>query len=330
MKKFCDECLKEVKCECKERNKELRYKGKVINYLEKYYVCSECNNEFYDDLYDYNIKTGNEKIRKAFEIITIEEINDILKKYNIGKKPLSLILGLGEITITRYLDGQNPTKDISDLLKNISDNPILYEMYLETNKDKITNIAYKKTLGKAKQIELLTGKSKLYDYMLYIISKMKEVDPLSIQKILYFANGFSKPFLKHNLFDNEAQAWVHGPVYSDIYDALSYYQRNIIDYNELLKNKEINISAEEMNYLNYIIKYFGCYSGSILRQMTHFTDPWIKARAGLLDTEPSDRVITLEDVNDYFDRVVNEYNINDIEDIKKYSEKMFDRVNNSF
>ena len=123
MKKICDNCLKEVECEYKERNKELRYKDKVINYLEKYYVCKECNSEFYDDLYDYNVKTGNEKLRKAFDIITVQEINDILEKYSIGKKPFSLILGLGEITITRYLDGQNPTKEISDLLKNISDNP---------------------------------------------------------------------------------------------------------------------------------------------------------------------------------------------------------------
>ena len=328
MKKFCDNCLKEVKCEYKERNKELKYKDKIVYYLEKYYVCSECKSEFYDDLYDYNIRTGNNELKKAFEIITIDEIKNILEKYNIGKKPFSLILGLGEITITRYLEGQNPTKEISDLLKNISKNPILYEMYLEANKDKITSVAYKKTLGKAKQIELLTGNSKLYNYTLYIINKMKEVDPLSIQKILYFANGFSNKFLNHNLFNNEAQAWIYGPVYSDIYDALSYYQSKKIDYNELVKDIIIDISSEEMNYIDYIIKYFGCYSGSILREMTHLTDPWINAREGLAIDEASKRIITIEDTNNYFDKISKKYKMKNIEDIQKYATKLFEIVNN--
>ena len=35
-------------------------------------------------------------------VITKKEIEEILIKYNIGKKPLSLVLGWGEVTIIRY------------------------------------------------------------------------------------------------------------------------------------------------------------------------------------------------------------------------------------
>ena len=52
-------------------------------------------------------------------IITIEEILEILEKYNIGKKPLSLVLGWGEVTIIRYLDGSIPDKLHSDVLFSI-------------------------------------------------------------------------------------------------------------------------------------------------------------------------------------------------------------------
>ena len=36
------------------------------------------------------------------KIISKKEIEQILEKYNIGKKPLSLLLGWGEVTVIRY------------------------------------------------------------------------------------------------------------------------------------------------------------------------------------------------------------------------------------
>ena len=154
MKKFCEYCLKEVNCKYYEKEKKLLVDNKTIKYLEKYYICEECKNKFYDDLHDYNVHTINNELRKLNNIITIDEIKNIMKKYNIGKKPLSLVLGLGEITITRYLEGRNPHKENSELLKSIDNNPLLYEMYLITNKDLITPVAFKKSLGKTKKIFL--------------------------------------------------------------------------------------------------------------------------------------------------------------------------------
>ena len=326
MKKYCGNCLKEVECQYKERTKILEYQNKKINFLEKYYICNECGNEFYDDLYDYNIMAGNEELRKAFEIITREEIEEIIKKYNIGKKPLSLVLGLGEITITRYLDGQNPTKENSELLKMILNNPLLFEMYLIVNKDKITEIAYKKSLGKTKQIELNEKKSKLYNVCLYIINKVKEIDALALQKLLYFTELFSKSFLNENIIEATPEAWIYGPVYSDIYNSFSYYKSNRIDYNELTKNSIIDLSQEEMQYIDSIIRAFGYYSGCILKEMTHLTDPWIEARKGLSENEPSSRIIEEKDINDYAKRIINDYNIKELKDIEKYSKDLFKKA----
>lgn len=326
MKKFCDNCLKEVNCTYNKRYKELKYKNKKVKYLEKYYICDNCKKEFYDDLYDYNIKAGNNELRKLSNTITIEEIKEITTKYNIGKKPLSLVLGLGEITITRYLDGQNPTRENSELLKSILNNSLLYEMYLEANKDKITQVAYKKSLGKTKQLEMRDGKSKIYNIALYLINQAKEIDALSLQKLLYFSNGLSNKFLNEVLIDVPAESWKYGPVYKDIYECFSYYEYKKIDYNDLLKNKEFDLRKEEKDYLNAILKFFGCYSGSILREMTHLTEPWINTRIDLREDEPSNRIITIEDMNTYFNKVYEEYNMKELHDIKKYSEDLFERA----
>lgn len=323
MKKFCEYCLKDVACVKKERIKTIIYENKDINYLEKFYVCNECSHEFYDDLHDYNVLMVNKEIRKFHGIITIQEINGILEKYNIGKKPLSLVLGLGEITITRYLEGQNPTKENSELLLNIKNNPNLYELYLLTNKEKITEIAYKKSLGKTKQIELSTGKSKLYDSALYIVNSLEETTALSLQKILYFAQCFSKIFINKNIFDDCAEAWKYGPVYKEIYDCFSYYKGNNINYSELLANYEFNLDKDEKTYLSKIVNIFGCYSGKILREMSHLTDPWIKARVGLSDDENSNRIIEFDDINKFVEKIVKDFKINEIDDLKKYSTSLF-------
>lgn len=328
MKKMCENCLKEVDCIYNERIKEIEYANKKIKFKEKYYVCCECNEEFYDDLHDDNVIRANDEIRKVSGLIRIEEIKEILEKYNIGKKPLSLVLGLGEITITRYLDGQNPTRENSELLKNILENPWLYEMYLMVNKDKLTTTAYKKSLGKTKQIEMINDKSKLYNVALYIIDITKEIDALSLQKLLYFSNGLSHSFFGTNLIGETAESWKYGPVYKDIYDCFSYYQYNKIDYNELCNNVDFELSTDEKKYLDAIIECFGCYSGAILREMTHLTEPWVNARAGLSADESSNRVIDINEMNLYFDRIYKEYKMSEFCDIRKYSEELFENAKN--
>lgn len=324
--KFCGHCFKEVKCTYNERIKEFEYNNKKFKFLEKYYICNECNEEFYDDLNDYNVVTANNEMRKAYGTITISEIEEIMEKYNIGKKPLSLILGLGEITITRYLDGQNPTKENSELLKNIKDNPCLYELYLLGNKDKITEVAFKKSLGKTKQLQMNKEHSKLYDSALYIVKRLEDTTPLALQKILYFAQCFSNKFMNKTLFVMPAEAWIHGPVYRDIYDCFSYYKNNAINYSELLSEHEFSLDTEEKEYLDSIIKYFGCYSARVLREMTHLTKPWQMAREGLKDDESSNRIIELKDVNFYVDEISKEYNINKIDDLKQYSTDLFEKA----
>ena len=327
-KQFCEFCMEETSCTPKERIAHKNIDGINITFKEKYYICSKCNNDIEGDYFDDNVTAGNNELRKHYNIISTNEIEEILSKYNIGKKPLSLILGMGEINIIRYLDGANPTREISDILKNILNNPFLYELYLVANKDKISKVAYKKSLSKTKQIEFLDSNSKMYNVALYIINALKEVDPLSLQKILYFANGLSKQVINKALFEDEPMAWIYGPVYGEIYDCFSCFKGNKIDYNELLKNREFDLSEEEKEYLNVIIEDFGCYSGSLLREMSHLTTPWIHTREGLSEEEYSSRIMEKKEIDDYFKKVCKEYNIKSLKDISKYSGQLFEEARN--
>ena len=67
--------------------------------------------------------------------------NFCLKIYKIGKAPLSLALGFGEVTITRYLSGQIPSKEYSDIMKMALSSPTFMKEKLQENKGKIAYFA---------------------------------------------------------------------------------------------------------------------------------------------------------------------------------------------
>lgn len=246
-----------------------------IEYLEKYYICSECGSVVFDkEMWDYNVREGNNKLREKRCIITTDEINEILKKYAIGKKTLAKVLNMEEVNILRYLDGKNPSKEFSDKLNFIKDNPLAFEMMLLDKKNQLTPVAFKKSLGKVKQLEFYKEKSKLYFISTYIVNKLDEITSLPLQKLLYFVDGFYQAFYNKSLFNESPQAWIHVPVYKDIYDAFSYYGYEKINSEEILNNLDIKLEKEE------------------------------------------------EDIRKYFKKICREYNIKELDDIKKYSEDL--------
>ena len=72
--------------------------------LEKYF------NKIFGFNEKNNLKNLYNEFRKQNNIISLEHILEIPKKYNIGKRSLSLLLGWGGQTFIRYCDGDMPTK----------------------------------------------------------------------------------------------------------------------------------------------------------------------------------------------------------------------------
>ena len=77
--------------------------------------------------------------------ISTEEVKCILLDYNIGKKPLAKLLGWGETTIIRYIEGDIPTCEYSQKLLQIKEDPNYYYDILLKNQDKLTTVAFKKS-----------------------------------------------------------------------------------------------------------------------------------------------------------------------------------------
>lgn len=260
-------------------------------------------------------------------IITKEEIEEILEKYQIGKKPLSLVLGWGEITIIRYLDGQIPDSFHSDILLKIKEDYYEFLRYLEKNKDLITPLAYKKAISKIAELKLEENQSTIYLVAKYVIAKTEDITPLALQKILYYIEGFSLALLHQRLFFTDCEAWIHGPVYPEIYARFSPYRYQPIEKEEFIGVVSLNsLSKEQIQLIDQVIKNFGCYSGKVLEDMTHQTAPWLIAREGIAEEEISNHKISTNDMQDFFTKICLEYQIISFKDISKYSKKIFQRI----
>ncbi|NLV16141.1 MAG: DUF4065 domain-containing protein [Syntrophomonadaceae bacterium] len=325
---FCEECRTDVAYYCERVPLKGSLKGEEYSYTGNKAVCTECGTEVYAaEIEDGNLKALYDAYRQKNGIISLEKILEIPRKYNIGKRPLSLLLGWGEMTFTRYCDGDMPTKQYSDMLQKIYGDPAFYLSFLEENKGNLrSQIAYEKSkrqtaeflgrpINKASKVDAVIG---------YLLFQCEDITPLALQKALYYIQGFYFAFMKVFLFVDDCEAWVHGPVYREIYNRYSNYR-----FDQIESNGEFDVSVftdAEKAVIDSVIQHLCCYSGKILERFTHSEMPWIKTRGYLPSDAHSNRIIAKEDIGEYFSAVRQKYNMLTPNDIENYAQVMFNRT----
>jgi len=326
---FCEECRNDVAYTITEVKLENKLKEETYEYMGKKAQCTECESEVYvPEVEDYNLKALYDAYRQRHEIISLERILAIPKKYGIGKRPLSLLLGWGEITFSRYCEGDMPSKQYSDMLQKIYDDPAFYRTLLEKNKANLKSpTAYEKSRHTT---DALLGKentllSKIDSVIDYLLCKCEDITPLALQKALYYVQGFHFAFMGEFLFEEDCEAWAHGPVYRDIYKRYSSYRFDPIEGGETCD--EAALSNYEKAVIDSIIKNLCCYSGKILEGFTHSEAPWLRTRGDLSVTAASDRIIHKKVMGEYFAAVKDRYKMINPSDIDIYGKEMFEKIN---
>jgi len=268
------------------------------------------------------------RVQTDHKTISPKKILKILQRYDIGKRPLSVLLGWGEQTVSRYLEGHIPTYAYSKKLNKIYDDPAYYYELLKNNRGRLhSQLTYDKS---RKATEKLLGVEKdensaINKITAYILNKGgAEITPLMLQKTLYYIQGFYLAFYKKTLIDEDCEAWVHGPVYKSIYYQYSDYQYNIID--SIGDIEDIEFSDRAKVLIDSVVRYFCCYSGKILEKFTHQEEPWLIARKDLLAGTPSNEIISTESMRVFFEKVMKQHDMSTPSDIKKYAEKLFNEA----
>ncbi|WP_029541406.1 type II toxin-antitoxin system antitoxin SocA domain-containing protein [Selenomonas sp. AB3002] len=303
-----------------------RIKDEMYSYTGQEARCSTCGERLQvDEINDMNLRLLYDLYRKKKGIISLEHIRAIPVRYAIGKRPLSKLLGWGELTFTRYYEGYMPTRQYSEVLKRLYEDPAFYKEMLERHKELLgSSRSYEKSLKAVEKLLVLSRSredSKIDRVTRYLLYRCEDITPLMLQKALYYIQGFHYAFLGIFPFEEDCEAWTHGPVFKEIYLRYKDYR-----YEPEQERKAFDASvftAGEKVVYDSVINFFCCYSGRVLERITHNEAPWLKARGSLPLSAYSEEIIGKESLGQYFLAVKEKYHMVNPGDIRAYAEDMF-------
>ena len=294
--------------------------GKDYTFTEKYATCDYCGNIIMPPGFqEENVASFKNVYMHSNNLVTPDDIQYAMEKYNIGKRPLSLALGFGEITITRYLNGQIPSVENSNKIKRIIAYHTEMAKLLEHNREKLAVSAYTNCAKELDKMDKLTNcSSKIEAIARYIVHSEYEITNMALQKILYYIQGFSLAILNYEIFQNDCFAWKHGPVFPDIYQKYkSFGSAPIIDPDAEYNIGELT-NEIEMSLIDNTISALYKYNGSFLRKITHKENPWKITREGYADYENCDKIISKNLIKSYFTDVNKKFDLTTKTGIDKY------------
>lgn len=149
---------------------------------------------------------------------------------------------------------------------------------------------------------------KVEDVVNYYLSK-ESMTPKKLQKILYYAYSWfltleneSPDELINKLFEENFEAWIHGPVIPKVYANYKGY-----GYNEIAKYEDAVYEFDQntLAILEDVWGVYGEYDGNELESISHQESPWINARGECSVLERCRNPIKDEDIfNCYASRLV--------------------------
>jgi uncharacterized phage-associated protein len=99
-----------------------------------------------------------------------------------------------------------------------------------------------------------------------------DISNLKLQKLVYYAQAFHLAIFNKPLFDENFEAWTHGPVCPELYQQYKNFKSSPIQF-----DSEIDLSLfspEQLELLDDVNGTFGQFSAWKLRDMTHEETPW--------------------------------------------------------
>lgn len=121
------------------------------------------------------------------------------------------------------------------------------------------------------------------------------ISNLKLQKLVYYAQAWHLALYGEPLFDEDFEAWVHGPVIPQLYQEYKKFGWHPIEQ-EVKPDLPSNIKE----FLDELALEYFAVDAYELEQMTHIEAPWIKARGNLPSDAASNSVIRQEWIKEYF------------------------------
>jgi len=146
---------------------------------------------------------------------------------------------------------------------------------------------------------------KIAKYFIWKANKEnKKITNKKLQKLLYYAQAWHLVFEDKPLFKDNIEAWVHGPAVAIVYDQYKKFGREPIQ--EKINDLDI-IDIQDKDALDDVWNVYGKYDAEYLEVLTHNELPWQKAREQLDSDTPSNAIISLDVMKDFYNAVYKKY-----------------------
>lgn len=100
---------------------------------------------------------------------------------------------------------------------------------------------------------------------------------LKVQKLIYYAQGWSLATFDRALFREDLEAWVHGPVAPSVWEQFKGYSWESLPLQKITRK----VSSDHSSLLSAVNEKYGIFSAKKLEVMTHAELPWTAARGNL-------------------------------------------------
>ena len=142
-----------------------------------------------------------------------------------------------------------------------------------------------------------------FDIAHYFLAQTDEdagdtISNLKLQKLVYYAQGFYLALYNKPLFNEEIEAWTHGPVIPALYRVYKKYAANPIP---VPTDLDFDVYSKEVKeLLDEVFLVYGQYSGWKLRALTHEEPTWRDHYASV------NKIISIAEMTVYFKTLINE------------------------
>ena len=247
--------------------------------------------------------------KKENQVITVSDIQTILTDYRIGKKPLAKLLGWGETTIIRYIEGDVPTSEYSDKLKAILRDPAYYYDILQANKDNLTGVAFKKS--KKAVLEKMMS-SKINVVTQYIINMANaDIAAGTIQTMLYYVQAFSLALYNREMFEEDYRITPENTPFIELYQSVK--NRNL----SVLEIAEGSLTNSERDLIEKVYNSFAWYGPRACKAITAYEKTLLR----ISRDKDNNKIVSKDTLRTYFKDIINQYDIEHSDDIHKYPDQ---------
>ena len=146
MRRFCEECGKEVETRVVTKQESYSVCGENIEVDAEVLICAECGEEFFcEELDGKTLNNAYDKYRRKHKLLFPKEIKDIREQYGLSQRGFAKLLNWGDKTIYRYENGSIQVKAHNSLLLFLRE-PENMKTYITEN-EIILDDKQKKRLG---------------------------------------------------------------------------------------------------------------------------------------------------------------------------------------